>query len=272
MLSFELPVLADSESIDKAYVAFEIINNPGGSTSAHEIDLWAIGVNDGTPLIEFLEADDELLLRNRGDNLKLQDNIITEDNHFSRTFSDEAAADALASYLRAFYADHLDYSGGSFLQVRLNPDSDFGNVNRAWTVANADVLNSNSGQPFYKRLPALSLEISPILAGDYNNDGTVNLVDYTLWRDNLGSTTARLPNDPTPNLVSASDYQVWRNAFGDSIASNAGSVSLAVPESTASRSIALLAFAGYCLLPRANAGRRDRTPIRGGPFGKWKKL
>ena len=92
VLSFELPVLSDSERIDKAYVAFEIINNPGGSTSIHEIDLWAIGVNDGTPLVEFLEADEELLSRDRADNLKLQDSIITRDSHFARTFSDDTAA------------------------------------------------------------------------------------------------------------------------------------------------------------------------------------
>ena len=74
-------------------------------------------------------------------------------------------------------------------------------------------VNSGTGQPFYKRLPALSLEISPMLAGDYNNDGMVNIVDYVVWRDNLGSTTARLPNDPTPNLVSSSDYDIWRDAY-----------------------------------------------------------
>src|SRR5690606_5230945 len=28
--------------------------------------------------------------------------------------------------------------------------------------------------------------VSPGLAGDFNDDGTVNLADYTLWRDNLG--------------------------------------------------------------------------------------
>src|SRR5690606_12606496 len=28
----------------------------------------------------------------------------------------------------------------------------------------------------------------PALIGDYNGDGTVNLADYTVWRDSLGST------------------------------------------------------------------------------------
>ncbi len=240
VLSFELPVLSDAERVQKAYVGFEIISNPGGANATHAIDLWAIGVNDGTPLIEFLEADRELLQRNRGDNIKLQDNIITADSHFGRNFSDESAADTLASYLGTFYDEHPDYSGGKFLQVRLNPDSDFGDVNRAWTIANADSINNVSGQPFFKRLPVLSLEIAPLLPGDYNNDGTVSAADYTVWRDNLGSTTAKLPNDATPNLVFASDYEVWRNAFGTSISSL---TSFAVPEAPALQIAPLVAIA-----------------------------
>ncbi len=50
------------------------------------------------------------------------------------------------------------------------------------------------------------------LPGDYNNDGLVNLADYTVWRDNLGSTAA-LANDNTPG-VDSTDYTVWKNNFG----------------------------------------------------------
>jgi hypothetical protein len=40
----------------------------------------------------------------------------------------------------------------------------------------------------------------------------VNLADYSVWRDNLGSSTA-LPNDDTPG-VDAGDYAVWKQNFG----------------------------------------------------------
>ena len=42
------------------------------------------------------------------------------------------------------------------------------------------------------------------LSGDYNNDGTVNAADYTVWRNNLGATTV-LPNDATPGTVDGSE-------------------------------------------------------------------
>jgi hypothetical protein len=70
------------------------------------------------------------------------------------------------------------------------------------------------------------------LAGDYNEDGVVNLADYTVWRDNLGADLA-LPNEGigvTPGQVTAEDYGFWKSQFGTS--SGAGSVVgiSAVPE------------------------------------------
>lgn len=56
-----------------------------------------------------------------------------------------------------------------------------------------------------------------LLAGDYNADGLVNLADYIVWRNHLGSSYS-LPNDATPATVDADDYQVWKNSFGSSAA------------------------------------------------------
>ena len=50
--------------------------------------------------------------------------------------------------------------------------------------------------------------------GDYNNNGNVDAADYTRWRDNLNSTTANLPNDPTPTIVNQADYTTWKTNFG----------------------------------------------------------
>jgi T5SS/PEP-CTERM-associated repeat protein len=67
------------------------------------------------------------------------------------------------------------------------------------------------------------------LLGDYNQDGTVNAADYTVWRNNLGSLTA-LPNDNTPG-VDAGDYDRWKTHFGESAGSGSGIGSnAAVPE------------------------------------------
>lgn len=67
------------------------------------------------------------------------------------------------------------------------------------------------------------LSVGP--AGDYNANGVVDAADYTLYRDNLGTTTL-LPNDTTPGSVTNDDYAVWQTNFG----AGAPSVAAAVPE------------------------------------------
>lgn len=78
--------------------------------------------------------------------------------------------------------------------------------------------------------------------GDYNNDGTVDAADYTVYRDNLGAPVT-LPNDTTPGTVSSpGDFDVWANNYGSS------TVPAAIPEPA---SALLLVLAGITL-----AGRR----------------
>lgn len=61
------------------------------------------------------------------------------------------------------------------------------------------------------QLPA----VPPVtLAGDYNNDGTVDASDYVVWRQHNG-TAVVVPNDTTSGNVSADDYNVWKANFGN---------------------------------------------------------
>jgi hypothetical protein len=53
--------------------------------------------------------------------------------------------------------------------------------------------------------------------GDYNESGFVDAADYTVWRDNLGSTTA-LPNDPNGAPVGSASYETWKAHFGQGAA------------------------------------------------------
>ncbi|MEX0611431.1 MAG: GEVED domain-containing protein, partial [Pirellulales bacterium] len=61
-------------------------------------------------------------------------------------------------------------------------------------------------------LTALTSPLSG-LSGDYNNDSTVDLADYIVWRRHL-NTNVTLPNDTTPGSVQQIDYDVWRANFG----------------------------------------------------------
>jgi hypothetical protein len=69
------------------------------------------------------------------------------------------------------------------------------------------------------------------VAGDYNDNGTVDAADYALWRDLLGTNT-QLENEGsgvTPGMVTQEDFTTWRENFGKTPAGSGGSVA-GVPE------------------------------------------
>ncbi len=72
------------------------------------------------------------------------------------------------------------------------------------------------------------------LPGDYNSDGTVNLADYTVWRDNLGAAdeTALGGNGTNTGGVDSLDYPWWKERFeaAAQAATRTGAVPTAVPE------------------------------------------
>ena len=68
------------------------------------------------------------------------------------------------------------------------------------------------------------------LVGDFNNDGTVDAADYTVWRDNLGQSDSVLNgNGDGDGTVDADDYTLWSGNYGASSSSSSSAAS-AVPE------------------------------------------
>jgi T5SS/PEP-CTERM-associated repeat protein len=98
------------------------------------------------------------------------------------------------------------------------------------------------------------------LPGDYNQNGSVDAADYSLWRDRLGSGTA-LPNDDTAG-VGPDDYTRWKNNFGNSAGSgssahsSAGGNVASVPEPSAHFLLLILSLAAIHV-------RRYREPVKG---------
>lgn len=88
------------------------------------------------------------------------------------------------------------------------------------------------------------------VVGDYNNNGTVDAADYTLWRD-VNGTGATLQNRDPANTgnISAADYTSWRTRFGNTSAVAAGA---AVPEPTSV--VVCLLGAGVLSLVRRRVG------------------
>lgn len=78
-----------------------------------------------------------------------------------------------------------------------------------------DLLNA-----FQYTMPAYSVTtlvlVSDGLVGDFNRDGRVNLADYTIWRNSLGSSGNLAADANEDNTIDAKDYQLWREHFGQS--------------------------------------------------------
>ena len=69
----------------------------------------------------------------------------------------------------------------------------------------------------------------PILAGDYNGDGTVNAADFVLWRRTSGSTMELAADGNRNGIVDQDDYDIWRRNFG-AIQFELDQSTVAVPE------------------------------------------
>lgn len=70
--------------------------------------------------------------------------------------------------------------------------------------------------------------------GDYNQDGTVDAADYTVWRDTMGSTVDLRADGDFSGVIDDSDYAVWASHWSGSGAPTLASVAAdSVPEPTA---------------------------------------
>ena len=74
------------------------------------------------------------------------------------------------------------------------------------------------------------------IGGDFNGDGVVDMKDYTVWRNCLGTDESALPagSGDGSGIVDAGDFSLWKANFGFSVASaSAISNAAAVPEPAA---------------------------------------
>jgi hypothetical protein len=103
-----------------------------------------------------------------------------------------------------------------------------------WLEVNIDpydrVLELDDSNNAASILVDLNIPAPQIHPGDYNDDGVVNLADYTVWRDTLGDQLARGTgaDGDGDGIVTLSDYNEWKAHFGE-VASAATSGSV-VPE------------------------------------------
>jgi glucose/arabinose dehydrogenase len=68
-----------------------------------------------------------------------------------------------------------------------------------------------------------------LLAGDYDADGNVDLLDYKEWKEAYGTSLA-LADGNKDGMVTAADYTIWRNNLGNSVHNLGAGAGGAVPE------------------------------------------
>jgi T5SS/PEP-CTERM-associated repeat protein len=94
--------------------------------------------------------------------------------------------------------------------------------------------------------------VSTSIPGDYNQDGTVNSADYTVWRNSLGQSGSGLAADGNGDThVDEADYALWKLHFGETFGSGAGGSSNAATPEPASIVLALAAMLALTRIRRA---------------------
>jgi hypothetical protein len=88
--------------------------------------------------------------------------------------------------------------------------------------------------------------VSTTLPGDYNQDGTVNAADYTVWRNNLGAPAGTLPNDVDGGAIGTAQYATWKANYGLTPSSGAGAAMHAAVPEPATVLLMMLAGISYC--------------------------
>lgn len=91
-----------------------------------------------------------------------------------------------------------------------NVDTDF-TIDAYEIVADTNAFNRTN----WNSLDDQDIDTGGAPDGDFNNDGTTNLADYTVWRDNLGSTGGLPNNGGLDGNVDADYYQLWKANFGE---------------------------------------------------------
>lgn len=95
----------------------------------------------------------------------------------------------------------------------------------------------------------------PLVVGDFNFSGSVTTADYTVWRNNFGSTTNAAADANGNGFVDAPDYVMYRKKLSQSSGSGSGSLAeFNVPE-PASSLLILSAMLVFNVFPRRRTAR-----------------
>lgn len=173
------------------------------------------------------------------DNSQAQAETLTVGGDFSLSTGASLLID-----IAPYGADTVDIAGTATLDGELWVELDAGyapEMDETFTVLTAQGVSNNltlsgpDGDKFtFSGSTATELVLTFVggLAGDYNDDGVVNVADYTVWRDNLGAAAGTLPNDNSGGPIGSKQYNSWASNFG-ATPNSESQASQSVPEPSA---------------------------------------
>jgi hypothetical protein len=130
----------------------------------------------------------------------------------------------------------LGDNGGPTHTLALLPNSPA--INAGDPLANGAPMFDQRGAPWARisggRIDMGAFEVqAESLHGDYNDDGIVDAVDYTVWRNTVGSMSDFRADGSGPTVgvpdgvVDAHDYDFWKANYGNMLPTGSGGVALA---------------------------------------------
>lgn len=173
------------------------------------------------------------------------------------TGSPQALSDAGAYTQASNYYGVFDQAGGvwEWGETLLGPGSARAHFGGSWD-STAFALASTS--QFFGDAPetesaTIGFRVAAVapIPGDYNFDGVVDAADYTVWRQDLNSTTDLSADGNNSGQVDPLDYFVWSAAYGEATGSPAAT---AVPEPAG---VLLLGFG--CVVSSMGSRRQSRV-------------
>lgn len=143
-----------------------------------------------TYIIDLNEPDSRIIFGNSG----AGSNRDTYDSRFDLTqytiFQDNFDA---GQWVFEIYSDHTSVDGTHLVSGSI---SSGGPLPFFRTNESREILGDQDPNNLYIRWP---INLNILIDGDFNDDGIVNLSDYTVWRD---------------NSLSTEEYNLWKSNFG----------------------------------------------------------
>lgn len=194
-----------------------------------QFDFTSIGLSPTTTIADSKSPD--LAVHDGQIAINITDNVIAAKNVLHLNTSGAAltpylgAADATTFLSLDFDPATGDLYGlGQYAFQKFNNQEDF---IRRWVSPGAfvdvPVSFGTVGAPFeatvgFQESPDLAVAPTApggdVVLGDFNDDGCVDIRDYTLWRDNLGRDVT-FPNDNGLGMpIGREHYELWRGSFG----------------------------------------------------------